>query len=273
MRRAIFSMALTITGLLTGSASASSIVGFNNGSGFSTNGAASSAGNSVTLTQGALAQAGSVFATAKQDVSSFVVQFDYLATAGIGAADGVTRTRLAMVDSRNAARVRLAGVRVGADAVLGTVDGGGPALERLLDAARVGLAAEMLGSAAEAFERTVQYLKDRKQFGVPIGSFQALKHRAAVMFAEIEATRSAVLAALVAQDEGAAEAAALASLAKAKANETLGLCSGEGIQMHGGIGMTDEHEIGFFLKRSRVAEITFGGTDFHRDRYAALNGF
>ncbi len=189
------------------------------------------------------------------------------------AAPGVRRTRLAMVDSRNAARIRLDGVRVGADAVLGPVDGGAPALDRLLDAARAGLAAEMLGSAAEAFERTVQYLKDRRQFGVPIGSFQALKHRAAVMFAEIEATRSAVLAALVAQDDAAPDAPALASLAKAKANETLALCSGEGIQMHGGIGMTDEHEIGFFLKRSRVAEATFGSTDFHRDRYAALSGF
>ncbi len=189
------------------------------------------------------------------------------------AAPGIRRTRLAMVDSRNAARIELDGVRLGADAVLGAIGGGAAALDRLLDAARAGLAAEMLGSAAEAFERTVQYLKDRKQFGVPIGSFQALKHRAAVMFAEIEATRSAVLAALVAQDATAPDAPALASLAKAKANETLGLCSSEGIQMHGGIGMTDEHEIGFFLKRSRVAEITFGGTDFHRDRYAALNGY
>jgi len=188
-------------------------------------------------------------------------------------AGGVRRTRLTMVDSRNAARIRFTGVTVGADAVLGQADAGAAALDRLLDAARAGLAAEMLGSAAEAFERTVQYLKDRKQFGVPIGSFQALKHRAATLFAEIEVTRSAVLAALVALDASAPDAPALASLAKAKANETLHLASSEGVQMHGGIGMTDEHEIGFFLKRARVAEITFGNTDFHRDRYAALMGY
>jgi alkylation response protein AidB-like acyl-CoA dehydrogenase len=185
-------------------------------------------------------------------------------------APGVRRQRLSMVDSRNAARVVLEGVAVGAQAVLG---GGADLLDRILDRARAGLAAEMLGSACEAFERTVQYLKDRKQFGVPIGSFQALKHRAAELFAEIEVTRSAVLAALVAIDEGAEDAPALASLAKAKANETLRLASSEGIQMHGGIGMTDEHEIGFFLKRARVAEASFGSTSFHRDRYASLMGY
>jgi alkylation response protein AidB-like acyl-CoA dehydrogenase len=188
-------------------------------------------------------------------------------------AAGVTRQRLVMVDSRNAARVSLAGVRVGADAVLGAVGSGADLLDRVLDRARAGLAAEMLGSSCEAFERTVQYLKDRKQFGVPIGSFQALKHRAAHMFAEIETTRSAVLAALVAIDEGSKDAPLLASLAKLKANQTFNLTSSEGIQMHGGIGMTDEHEIGFFLKRSRVAELTFGNSGFHRDRYASLIGY
>jgi alkylation response protein AidB-like acyl-CoA dehydrogenase len=188
-------------------------------------------------------------------------------------APGVRRQRLSMVDSRNAARIVLDGVAVGAEAVLGTLGDGAALLDRVLDRARAGLAAEMLGSACEAFERTVQYLKDRKQFGVPIGSFQALKHRAAELFAEIEVTRSAVLAALVAIDEAAEDAPALASLAKAKANETLRLVSSEGIQMHGGIGMTDEHEIGFFLKRARVAEASFGGTSFHRDRYASLMGY
>ena len=122
-------------------------------------------------------------------------------------------------------------------------------LDRVLDRARACLASEMLGSAAEAFERTVQYLKDRKQFGVAIGSFQALKHRAAQMFCEVEVTRSAVIAACSALDENANDAAALAVLAKGKANDTLDLCGNEGVQMHGGIGMTDEHEIGFFMKR------------------------
>jgi alkylation response protein AidB-like acyl-CoA dehydrogenase len=183
-------------------------------------------------------------------------------------AAGLSRTRLTMVDSRNAANISFTQVAVGAEAVLGA-----NVLDAVLDRARAGLAAEMLGSASEAFERTVQYLKDRKQFGVAIGSFQALKHRAAQMFCEVEITRSAVLAAASALDESANDAAALASLAKAKANETLFLCGNEGVQMHGGIGMTDEHEIGFFMKRARVAQATFGDTAFCRDRYAGLMGY
>jgi len=194
-------------------------------------------------------------------VTLFLVQAD---------AFGVTRTRTIMVDSRNAARVRLDGAP---GIVLGPVDGGSDILDTVLDRARACLAAEMLGSASEAFERTVQYLKDRKQFGVAIGSFQALKHRAAQMFCEIEVTRSSVLAACSALDDGGNDAAALASLAKAKASDTLYLCGNEGVQMHGGIGMTDEHEIGFFLKRARVAQATFGDAAFHRDRYAALLGY
>jgi len=186
---------------------------------------------------------------------------------------GVTRRRSIMVDSRNAARVTLENVAVGPDAVLGPMDGGADLLDQILDAARAGLAAEMLGSASEAFERTVQYLKDRKQFGVPIGSFQALKHRAAEMYCEVELARSAVTAALDALDSGANDASLLVSLAKCKANQTARLTGDEGIQMHGGIGMTDEHEIGFFLKRARVAEQTFGDAAFHRDRYAALSGY
>jgi alkylation response protein AidB-like acyl-CoA dehydrogenase len=188
-------------------------------------------------------------------------------------APGVDRLRTIMIDSRNAARIRFAGVTVGADAVLGRVDGGADVLDRMLDRARACLAAESLGAAAEAFERTVQYLKDRKQFGVPIGSFQALKHRAAQMFCEVEVTRSAVLAACSALDENTNDAAALAVLAKAKANDTLELCGNEGVQMHGGIGMTDEHEIGLFMKRARVARATFGDTAFCRDRYASLMGY
>jgi alkylation response protein AidB-like acyl-CoA dehydrogenase len=190
-----------------------------------------------------------------------------------GDAAGVTRMRTRMVDSRNAAIIRLDGVEIGEDAVLGRVDDGAELLDLLLDRARAGLAAEMLGSATEAFERTVQYLKDRKQFGVPIGSFQALKHRAAAMFCEIELTRSAVLAALAALDARASDASQLASLAKAKAGDAFFLVGNEGVQMHGGIGMTDEHEIGFFLKRARVAQASFGDSAFHRDRYAALSGY
>jgi alkylation response protein AidB-like acyl-CoA dehydrogenase len=186
---------------------------------------------------------------------------------------GIARTRTAMVDSRNAAVIRFAGVELGADAVLGELGEGANVLDSILDRARAGIAAEMLGGASEAFERTVQYLKDRKQFGVAIGSFQALKHRAAAMFCEIELTRSAVIAALSAIDANAHDATAIASLAKAKASDAFFLASNEGIQMHGGIGMTDEHEIGFFLKRARVAQATFGDAPFHRDRYAAWMGY
>lgn len=182
----------------------------------------------------------------------------------------VARTRL--VDSRNAARVTLHDVALGADAVLGPVDEAWPLLERVLDGARAGLAAEMLGTAQEAFERTIAYLKLREQFGVAIGSFQALKHRAALMFCELELTRSAVLAALDALDGGHEDVAALASLAKCKACETLELVTSEAVQLHGGIGMTDAEEIGLFLKRARVAQQTFGDAAFHRQRYADLLG-
>ena len=164
---------------------------------------------------------------------------------------------------------------LGADAVLGPVGGGAEILDQTLDVARIGLAAEMLGSAQECFERTVEYLKEREQFGVPIGSFQALKHRAADMFCEVELSKSVVLEALTALDEGrdAAEVAKLASLAKTKVGETFTLVSREGIQMHGGIGMTDEFDIGFFIKRSAVAEQTFGDANFHRNRYGELEGY
>jgi alkylation response protein AidB-like acyl-CoA dehydrogenase len=187
--------------------------------------------------------------------------------------DAPHRTRLTMVDSRNAALIRFENIAVGPGAVLGRVDGGAGLLDLTLDRARAGLAAEMLGSAQEAFDRTVQYLKDRKQFGVAIGSFQALKHRAAQMFCEVEITRSAVLAAVSALDGNANNRAALVSLAKGKANETFYLCGNEAVQMHGGIGMTDEHEIGFFMKRSRVAQASFGDSRFCRERYAQIMGY
>jgi len=190
-------------------------------------------------------------------------------------ADGVTVTRTFMTDSRNAADVRLDGVVVAADALLGTAGAGADVLDPALDIARIGLAAEMLGSLQECFERTVAYLKEREQFGVPIGSFQALKHRAANMFCEVELSRSCVLEALTALDEGrdADEIARLASLTKAKVGETFDLVSREGIQMHGGIGMTDEFDIGLFLKRAAVTEQTFGDVSFHRDRYGLLEGY
>ena len=190
-------------------------------------------------------------------------------------ADGVSVTRTKMVDSRNAASVDFADVAVGADALIGAAGSGADVLDPALDIARIGIAAEMLGSTEECFERTVQYLKDREQFGVPIGSFQALKHRAANMFCEIELAKSCVLEALSALDEqrDGQEIAKLASLTKAKVGETFHTVSREGIQMHGGIGMTDEFDIGFFIKRAAVTEQTFGDVGFHRNRYGELEGY
>ncbi len=188
-------------------------------------------------------------------------------------ADGVAITRTLMADSRNAANVTFS--NVAAEGVLGEVGKGADVLDRTLDIARIGIAAEMLGSTEECFERTIAYLKEREQFGVPIGSFQALKHRAADMFCEIELSKSCVLEALTALDEerDPEEIAKLASLAKAKVGETFNTVSREGIQMHGGIGMTDEFDIGFFIKRAAVTEQTFGDVNFHRNRYGELEGY
>ena len=186
---------------------------------------------------------------------------------------GLTINRTHMVDSRNAANIEMSDVQLGADALLGTEGGAGPALDDALDRARAALAAEMLGSAEEAFERTLAYLKMREQFGVLIGTFQGLKHRAAIMFCELELLRSAVYAALGAIETNDPQSPILASLAKSQACKTFELVSAEAVQMHGGIGMTDEEEIGFFLKRARVAMQTFGDASFHRDRYARLSGY
>ena len=202
----------------------------------------------------------------REGISLFIVDRD---------ADGVAVTRTRMVDSRNAANIELSDVQVASDALLGAEGNGADVLDPSLDIARIGISAEMLGATEECFERTVQYLKDREQFGVPIGSFQALKHRAANMFCEIELSKSCVLEALTALDEARddAEIAKLASLTKAKVGETFHTVSREGIQMHGGIGMTDEFDIGFYIKRAAVTEQTFGDTNFHRNRYGELEGY
>ena len=186
---------------------------------------------------------------------------------------GLRVERQSRLDSRNAALVVLDGAEVGEDAVLGALGGGLAVLEEIVDLATVGLCAEMLGSMSAAFQRTLEYLKQRQQFGVPIGSFQALKHRAAKLFIEIELCRSAVMAAARALDEGEAEAAKLVSLAKARCSDAAVLVANEAVQMHGGIGMTDEHEIGFYMKRARVAELTFGDGAYHRDRWARLSEY
>lgn len=188
-------------------------------------------------------------------------------------AEGVAVERTIMMDSRNAATITLANVRVSKGNLIGAEGEGSAALESTMDIARIGLAAEMLGTMQEAFDRTVAYLKERQQFGVPIGIFQGLQHRAAQMYCEIENCRSIVLAALQAIDGNAKNVAALASLAKAKLGETIKLVTNEAIQMYGGIGMTDDEEIGFFIKRARVAQQTLGDYNYHLDRFARMNGY
>ena len=189
------------------------------------------------------------------------------------ASPGLTRMALDQIDSRGAAILTFADVEVGADAVLGSVDHGGALLDQVLDRARAGLAAEMLGTATQAFETTLDYLKTRMQFGRTIGSFQALQHRAAALEGELELTRSAVEAALTAIDAGEPDIAPLAAIAKAMAGETLRRVVNEMIQMHGGIGMTDEHDAGLFLKRARVADACYGNAAFHRERFGRLTGY
>ncbi len=186
---------------------------------------------------------------------------------------GVERRILSTVDSRPAADIDLHGVELPQEALLGPEAAGSALTEQVLDLARAGLAAEMSGAAAQAFDITLDYLKTRSQFGQLIGSFQALQHRAAKMFTALEMTRSCVWAALDAIDEEANDVRALCSLAKAKACDTLHLVSNEMVQMHGGIGMTDAHDAGLYMKRARVAEALYGGAAFHRDRYARLMGF
>ncbi|MGD8415952.1 MAG: acyl-CoA dehydrogenase family protein [Pseudomonadales bacterium] len=188
-------------------------------------------------------------------------------------AAGVSRERLVTMDSRGYANVTFDGVAVGTDAVLGAVDQGGPLLEGVLDRARAGLGAEMLGTAAQAFDMTLEYLKTREQFGRVIGSFQALGHRAAGLFTKMELARSCAEAALQAIDAGDQDVAELASLSMCKVGDFLHEMSNQLIQIHGGIGMTDEFDAGFYLKRARVLETLYGNQAYHRDRYARLLGF
>jgi alkylation response protein AidB-like acyl-CoA dehydrogenase len=190
-----------------------------------------------------------------------------------GNANGLKRTKLKSVDSRGVANLEFNGVEVPGSAVLGSVDNGFDVLDATLDRARAALAAEMLGAATQEFEVTLDYLKTRVQFGQVIGTFQALQHRAAKMFTDLELTRSCVEAALTAIDKNANDVPALVSLAKAKVNELAHLVSNEMVQMHGGIGMTDAHDSGLYLKRARAAEATYGSASFHRDRYARLMGY
>jgi acyl-CoA dehydrogenase len=190
-----------------------------------------------------------------------------------GDAPGLERERTVMVDAHNAARLTLRDVRVGRDALLTGAEAGENLLETVLDAGRAVVAAELLGAADEAFARTLAYLKERKQFGKTIGEFQALQHRAAHLYGELEITRAAVLAALQAMQTDPGAAAAAVSIAKARAGATATLAVQEAVQMHGGVGMTDALEIGFFMKRVRVANELLGDASFHADRLARLRKY
>ena len=185
---------------------------------------------------------------------------------------GVKIIKTRMIDSRSYCEIIFDKVKVKEEDRLGEKNVVG-IIDDVLERVQIGISAEMLGNALEAFDQTIQYLKDRKQFGKPIGSFQALQHRAAHMFSELELTKSSVQGALNAIDENSNDKSRYASLAKFKAGETLNLVSNEAVQMHGGVGVTDEFDIGFFLKRARVAEQIFGSSDYHLDRYAVLSEY
>lgn len=199
-----------------------------------------------------------------EGISLFVVPAD---------AAGITRSRMHTHDSRGFATVAFDSVRIDAGAALGDVGGAATALETILDRCAAGIGAEMIGTAGQSFEMTLDYLKTREQFGRIIGSFQALGHRAAELFSRLEKARSCAEAALTAIDAGADDAAELVSLSKCFVGDSLHWMSNQLIQIHGGIGMTDEFDAGFYLKRARVLETLFGNQSYHRDRYARLRGF
>ena len=187
--------------------------------------------------------------------------------------DGLAITKTSMVDSRNSAQIKFDNVVVSSTEILGELNNGSGLLENVLDRAQIAISAEMLGNASQAFDITLEYLKERKQFGAVIGTFQALQHRAAEMYSELELTKSSVIAACNAVDDNSNDLKRMASLAKFKAGETNYLVTNEAVQMHGGVGVTDEYDVGLYLKRARVTEQIFGNSEYHIDRYATLSDY
>jgi alkylation response protein AidB-like acyl-CoA dehydrogenase len=171
-----------------------------------------------------------------------------------------------MADSRSHAQVRF-------DGAPAEKLSGDNLLTQVADRAAAATCAEMLGMAEAAFAQTNDYLKTRVQFGQVLASFQALQHRMAKLFTELELMRSVVEGALEAVDAGRGDVSQAVSLAKATAGDTLNLVSREMVQLHGGIGMTDEHDAGFYLKRARVLEQQWGNAAWHRERFARLGGY
>ncbi len=188
-------------------------------------------------------------------------------------ANGMEVENVALADSSKAARLKLDNVQVDADSVVGEVDAGWAPLSRALGAGRAGAAAELVGVAAGASEMTFDYLRQRRQFGKLIGEFQALQHRAAHLYGEIEIARAAAFKAAELLDSGDARAELMVSVAKAKAGRVSALAVQEGVQMHGGIGMTDEHDIGLYMKREAVMGEMFGSSRYHANRVAELSGY
>ena len=188
-------------------------------------------------------------------------------------AAGMSLDVVRLVDSAQAAHLKLDNVQLDADAVIGEVDGGRELLNRVLNAGRIGAAAESVGVAMGSFEMTTTYLKQRKQFGQLIGEFQALQHRAAHLYSELEIARAAVIKAQQLLDGGSDKADLMVSVAKAKAGKVAGLAVKEGVQMHGGIGMTDEYDIGLYMKRDRALAEFMGDMYYHAERVAQLSGY
>ncbi len=188
-------------------------------------------------------------------------------------AAGMSLDVVRLVDSAQAAHLKFDNVQLDADAVIGEVDGGRELLNRVLNAGRIGAAAESVGVAMGSFEMTTTYLKQRKQFGQLIGEFQALQHRAAHLYSELEIARAAVIKAQQLLDGGSEKAELMVSVAKAKAGKVAGLAVKEGVQMHGGIGMTDEYDIGLYMKRDRALAEFMGDAFYHTQRVAELSGY
>ncbi|HEX8533300.1 MAG TPA: acyl-CoA dehydrogenase family protein [Allosphingosinicella sp.] len=221
-------------------------------------------GRKQFVVQGASADFLVVAAKAAEGLTLFAVEKD---------ANGLAIEGVRLADSSIGARIDFEGVEVDADAVIGEVGQGEAILRRVLAAGRAGAASEMVGLGSAAMDMTVDYLKQRKQFGRLIGEFQALQHRSAHLYSELEIARSATLKAQQLLDEGSEEAEAMVSVAKAKAGRTSTLAVQEGVQMHGGIGMTDEYDIGLYMKRDRVLNELFGDANYHADKLARLNGY
>lgn len=221
-------------------------------------------GRKQFVVQGASADVIVVAARTEEGVTLFAVE---------KAAKGLDVEGVRLADSSVGARLDFQDVEVDSDAVVGEVGGGGERLGRVLDAGRAGAAAEMVGLGSAAMGMTVDYLKQRKQFGRLIGEFQALQHRAAHLYSELEIARSAAMKAQQLLDEGSAEADSMVSVAKAKAGRASTLAVQEGVQMHGGIGMTDEYDIGLYMKRDRVLNELFGDPNYHADKLARMRGY